>query len=174
MDGQGLCQCFRKNPWLRKQASQSIRLPSLGLSHDAWYPSSPLKTTALFSSDAMLYLLSYPESLHTSNNSWCSHRPGSLAHRSKQRTHPSCRPASPGSVPDTLVSYQTPQPGMPTAWMMLMTSWAMKVKKNAMKLKELSVLQQRRHLLSPGWRDTASLPSRLPSPSKCKWVLSRS
>jgi hypothetical protein len=34
--------------------------------------------------------------------------------------------------------------------MMLMTSWAMKVKKNAMKLKELSVLKQRRWLLSPG------------------------
>lgn len=39
--------------------------------------------------------------------------------------------------------YQTPHPGIPTAWMMLITSWAMKVKKKAMKLKELSVLQEK-------------------------------
>lgn len=37
--------------------------------------------------------------------------------------------------------YHTPQPGMPTVWIMLITTWAMKTKKKAMKLKELSVLQ---------------------------------
>lgn len=37
--------------------------------------------------------------------------------------------------------YHTPQPGMPTVWMMLITTWAMKTKKKAIKLKELSVLQ---------------------------------
>lgn len=36
--------------------------------------------------------------------------------------------------------YQTPQPGMPILWMMLMPTWAMKTKKKAMKLKELSLL----------------------------------
>lgn len=40
-------------------------------------------------------------------------------------------------------SYHTPQPGMPTVWMILITTWAMKTKKKAMKLKELSVLRGR-------------------------------
>lgn len=36
--------------------------------------------------------------------------------------------------------YHTPQPGMPTVWIILITTCAMKTKKKAMKLKELSVL----------------------------------
>ena len=38
------------------------------------------------------------------------------------------------------ISYHTPQPGIPMAWMMLMKHWAMKTKKKAMNWKELSVL----------------------------------
>lgn len=53
--------------------------------------------------------------------------------------------------------YQTPQPGIPTAWIMLITSWAMKVKKKAIKLKELSVLQEK----------ARSLPAP-PAPLRCK------
>lgn len=37
--------------------------------------------------------------------------------------------------------HHTPQPGMPTVWIMLITTWAMKTKKKAIKLKELSVLR---------------------------------
>lgn len=37
-------------------------------------------------------------------------------------------------------SYHTPQPGMPTVWIILITTWAMKTKKKAIKLNELSVL----------------------------------
>lgn len=37
-------------------------------------------------------------------------------------------------------THQTPQPGMPILWMMLMPTWAMKTKKKTMKLKELSLL----------------------------------
>lgn len=61
---------------------------------------------------------------------------------------------SPGQ---TSASYQTPQPGIPTAWMMLMTSWAMKVKKKAMKLKELSVLWQRRRFVT--WAEALGFPA---------------
>lgn len=39
-------------------------------------------------------------------------------------------------------SYQTPHPGMPMHWMMLMPTCAMKTKKNCMKLKELSLLKK--------------------------------
>lgn len=38
-------------------------------------------------------------------------------------------------------TYQTPQPGMPILWMMLMPTWAMKTKKKTIKLKELSLLR---------------------------------
>lgn len=38
--------------------------------------------------------------------------------------------------------YHTPQPGMPTVWMILITTCAMKTKKKAIKLKELSVLHR--------------------------------
>ena len=55
-----------------------------------------------------------------------------------------------------VVSYQTPKPGIPTAWMMLMTSWAMKVKKKAMKLKELSVLWQKRWFVT--WAEALGFP----------------
>ena len=60
-------------------------------------------------------------------------------------------------APDqSVVSYQTPQPGIPTAWMILMTNWAMKVKKKAMKLKELSVLWQRRWFVT--WAEALGFP----------------
>lgn len=41
--------------------------------------------------------------------------------------------------------------------MMLMTNWAIKVKKNAMKLKELSVLQQKRWLVT--WAEALGFPA---------------
>lgn len=51
-------------------------------------------------------------------------------------------------------TYQTPQPGMPILWMMLMPTWAMKTKKKAMKLKELSLLRRTEGLrnISNAWR----------------------
>lgn len=62
-------------------------------------------------------------------------------------------------TPEQHLPYQTPQPGIPTAWMMLITSCAMKVKKKAMKLKELSVLQEK----------SQSLPAP-PSSRRCSHV----
>lgn len=58
-------------------------------------------------------------------------------------------------TPNNSHPYHTPQPGMPTVWMMLITTWAMKTKKKAMKLKELSVLQGDKHGRQDG-RDEAA------------------
>lgn len=63
-------------------------------------------------------------------------------------------------------SHQTPQPGIPTACIMLITNWAKKVKKKAIKLKELSVLSKEKNHIS----NTESVNNNSNVENRDRWI----